>query len=355
MQDSKFNKLKNTVFLLLLGVAISACQQNTTFFFVKNRGAVMPVKISGNAASNTYLIFLAGGPAGDGHSYRSLFPFFRKSLEPHYAMVYYDQRGGGNTQGTYDTTTLNLQQLSEDLNKIITVLKKEHEPDHIYLIGYSFGGALGMSYLMNPDYSREIEGFISIEGAFDRARQGEYQSQLLSYWLDEWVSEGLIDDYEALKSGYDCNENQDPIACKQDSIQLIKKVDELIAIAEKTNRFQLNSASVGRLLGYTFFSQSNPLFSTTNENQNARYLHKEFDNLKLSNGVSEIQTPMLFINGRYDTNVPVFDAKKMYNSIGTMEKNKKIIILTQSGHLPMITEPDALSSHILGFIDRSGN
>ncbi len=355
MQDFNFINQKNVVFILLFCLMISACQRNTSFFFVKNKGAVMPVKISGDTGADTYIIFLAGGPAGDGHSYRSLFPFFRKFLEPHYAVVYYDQRGGGNTQGTYDTNTLNLLQLSEDLNRIISVLKKEHQASRIYLMGYSYGGALGMFYLGNPDYRQNIQGFISIEGAFDRKNQASYQGQLLPYWLDEWVSEGLINDYEALKSDYNCNENQDPIACKQDSLRLVKKVEELVDMAEKTNRFKLNTGSIGRLLGYTFFSQGNPLFSTTNENQHASFFSKEFEHLVLSEQVSDIQTPVLFICGRYDTNVPVFDAQNIFRQIGTEEKNKELVILKQSGHLPMITEPDVLSRYILDFIIKTSN
>jgi proline iminopeptidase len=350
MQDFTFTKRRILVLLLLLYLTLSACQRNTAFFFVKNKGAVMPIKISGDTQSKTYIIFLAGGPSGDAHLYRSLFPFFRKSIEPHFAMVYYDQRGGGNTQGTYDTTTLHLAQLSEDLDRIVTVLKREQDAEHIYLMGYSYGGALGMTYLMNRDYRQHIRGFISIEGAFDRASQAEYQGQLLPYWLDEWVSEGLIDNYEALQSDYNCIEKLDPIACRQDSIRVRKKVEALIDMAEKTNRFQLNPGRVGGLLGFTFFSQSNPLFSTTNENQNARYLHKEFDQLMISDRVSDITTPALFISGRYDTNVPVFDAQKIYSEIGTAEGNKKIVILKQSGHLPMITEPEKLSEAILNFI-----
>jgi pimeloyl-ACP methyl ester carboxylesterase len=352
MQEFKFINPRIIWLLLLLYLTLPACQRNTAFFFVKNKGAVMPVKVSGNTEANTYIVFLAGGPSGDGHLYRSVFPFFRKSIEPHYAMVYYDQRGGGNTQGTYDTTTLQLAQLSEDLDRIVSVLKKEHRAEHIYLMGYSYGGALGMTYLMNRDYRQNIRGFISIEGAFDRAKQVEYQNQLLSYWLNEWKTEGLIGDYEALTNGYNCQKKQDPIACRQDSIQLMTKVEELIKAAEKTNRFQLNPGRVRGLLGFTFFSQSNLLFSTTNENQNARYFHEEFDRLVLSDRVADITTPVLFICGRYDTNVPVFDAQNIYSKIGTAEGNKKIVILKQSGHLPMITEPDELSKHMLDFINQ---
>lgn len=352
MQDFTFIKRRCFFLLLILQLGLASCQQNTSFFFVKNKGAVMPVKIAGNRESDTFIIFLAGGPSGDGHIYRSIFPFFRKSMEPHFNLVYYDQRGGGNTQGTYDTTTLNLTQLSEDLDKIVKVLKLDYGASHVFLMGYSYGGALGMSYLLNTNYRKNIKGFISIEGAFDRAEQSNYQDQLLSYWLEEWVEEGLIDGYDALLEGYNCTQKNDPVACRKDSVRLLENIQELAAIAEKTNRFQLNPERIGGLLGFTFFSQSNPLFSSINENQNARYFHQEFDNLTLSDKISGILTPVLFICGRYDTNVPVFDAQKMYSSIGTKKENKELVVLKQSGHLPMMTEPEQLSTVILEFIQK---
>lgn len=310
----------------------------------------MPVKISGHTSSDTYIVFLPGGPSGDGHIYRSTFPVFRKKIEPLYGMVYYDQRGSGNCQGVYDTATLNLEQLSEDLDKIIQVLNTDFGASNIFLMGYSYGGALGMSYLQEPDRQASVKGFISIEGAFDRRYQKDYQNKMISYWLDQWVAEGFIDDYKALGEGYSCFEEEDLLKCRTDSTRLRQKVEDRITQIEQYNQFKVNLGSVSKLLGFALFSQSNPIWSSINENQNATYFHREFDDLLISNQVTGIKTPVLFITGRYDTNVPVLDAQNIFEKIGTADDKKRLEILEKSGHLPMLTEPEQLSKYILRFI-----
>jgi pimeloyl-ACP methyl ester carboxylesterase len=60
----------------------------------------------------------------------------------------------------------------------------------------------------------------------------------------------------------------------------------------------------------------------------------------------------LILNGRYDTNVPFFEAEKVYENIGTPIVNKSLIILEKSGHLPFFTEPELLAESIIAFIEK---
>lgn len=312
----------------------------------------MPVTVSGNPASSTFIILLPGGPAGDGQVYRRVFPVFRKALEPRYRLVYYDQRGAGNCQGRYDTATLNLRQLSDDLNRIVSVLQASYERPKIFLLGYSYGGAVGMTYLLNSDYRPNVAGFIGLAGAFDRRYQAEYRERLVAYWLRDWVKEGYIDSYESLTEGYRCADRQDPDQCRRDSVRVKERVDARLAEVATYNQFKLTPAAIGRLLGVVFFSPTNPLLSGSNENQNARYFQPEFDNLLLSDRVGAITTPILLLNGRYDTNVPVFDAQRIFGQIGTPAAVKSLVVLPESGHLPMLTEPEELARQIIGFVER---
>lgn len=68
--------------------------------------------------------------------------------------------------------------------------------------------------------------------------------------------------------------------------------------------------------------------------------------------MTAISLPALFIHGRYDTNVPFFEAETAYLMIGTPLDQKRLVILEHSGHLPMITEPDRLSANIIDFIEQ---
>ncbi len=344
-----FSLIKRTLFLASLLFLAWSCSKSS-FFFVENEGAVMPVTISGNTSSNTFILLLPGGPAGDGQVYRRAFPVFRKYLEPHHQMVYFDQRGGGNCQGTYDTSSLNLYQLAADLDRVIEVIRHRRPKARIVLLGYSYGGALAMTYLVDPDYREKVAGMIGLSGAYDRSLQSEYQDQLIVALLDHWVAQDLLDNYDALEAKYSCLNTPDPALCQSDSIQTQRKVTRLFQTVERANQFPINLTSLGRLLAYSFFSQSNPITSGMNEAQNGTYFQSEFDSLLLSDRIGEIRTPLLLIHGRYDTNVPFLDAQTVFERIGTAFPDKKLVILEQSGHLPMLTEPEPLAEAILAFL-----
>jgi len=334
--------------LLILG---TACQRNSDTFFLKSEGAVMPVRIAGKARSHQYLVILPGGPAGDGQLYRRVFPMFRKQLEPKLKVVYYDQRGSGASGGTIEPASLSLAQLSQDLDRIIEVIKEEDKRAEIYLLGYSFGGSLGMHYLLDPVHQAKVEGFIGLCGAYNRKLQAKYQQQLIGGLLDHWVEQGEITNYRTLLTEYRCADQVNPERCERDS--LLRLSDLLIRIEdlERYNHFPLSGKNIGNLLSGVFYSPSNPITSGINESHNGIYFQSEFDSLLLGDQVSVIETPSLLMAGRYDTNVPYFDAQEIINLLGTEKDNKQLLILEKSGHLPMFTEPDLIAAEILKFVD----
>jgi pimeloyl-ACP methyl ester carboxylesterase len=348
-----FNKGFVGLWLGLLLTCTFSCQRKSDFFFVGNEGAIMPVKVSGKVNSGTFLILLPGGPAGDGLVYQKVFPVFKQQLESHYAMVYYDQRGAGNCQGRYETNTLNLAQLSEDLSAVIASIRQAYTTPRIFLLAYSYGGALGITHLLKAEDRSEITGLISIAGAFDRKFQSGQQAKLIEYCLQQWQSEGSIASYKSLQAGFSCTHEANPEQCRRDSLQLQVKVQGLLQEVEQYNQFKINAGSVLRLLDFAFFSQSNPIFSGSNEALHGRYYQPEFDSLQLSEQAAELTTPILLINGRWDTNVPFFTAQEMYERIGTPVGKKKLLILEQSGHLPMLTEPMELARGIIGFVEEN--
>lgn len=336
--------------MTLAAFILIACRSYNQFFFVKNEGVIMPVNIRGKSMSKEYIVLLPGGPSGDGLIYSKIFPEFKRQMEAHCKMVYYDQRGAGNSQGVYDTSTLNLSQLVKDLEKIILTIKERDKAASIFLLGYSYGGALGLSYLKDRSDLKDVEGFISISGAFDRRHQKENQRKLIEYLLEKWVQEGELTSYDALKNGYNCHNAENIEDCREDSISTVKQVNAKISELEIYGRFRLTGRTILGLLGYMFFSPGNPIQSGIMEGQNGQYFQKEFDSLDLRAEINGIETPILLINGRFDTNVPFFEAEEIFESIGTPAQQKKILVLEESGHLPFSTEPEVLANGILEFI-----
>lgn len=351
MSDTISNNIVVSTILFLL--LCTSCQKYSRFYFVRNQGAIMPVKIRGNIKSNKYVVLLPGGPSGDGLIYSQVFPNFTNPIEKYFKMVYYDQRGAGNCQGSYEISSLNFHQLCDDLTKVIRTIKIRDKEAQIFLLGYSFGGTLAMNYLIDSNYVKDIDGYIGISGAYDRKLQKQNQQRLIEYLLDKWVEEGILADYEALKDGFSCNESNNLAQCQKDSIETVRTVNIKLKEIEKYNRFKVSSGEVLRLLGFAFFSQSNPIQSGITEGQNGKYFREEFDSQLLSQEVGSIQIPVLLINGRYDTNVPFFEAEDVFKNLGTPLEDKKLVILEESGHLPMVTEPRNLAEEIIAFINQN--
>ena len=344
------NTIVSAILFLLL---CTGCQRSSRFYFVRNQGAIMPVKIRGNVKSNKYVVLLPGGPSGDGLIYSQVFPNFTNPIEKHFKMVYYDQRGAGNCQGLYETSSLNFRQLCDNLFKVIKTIKSEDPVAQIFLLGHSFGGTLATNYLIDLYNAEDIDGYISISGAYDRKLQEQNQQRMIEYLLDKWVDEGVLTDYEALKDGFSCKESNNFAQCQIDSIETMRTVNLKLEGVEKYNRFKVSIGSVLQLLGFAFFSQSNPIQSGITEGQNGKYFREEFDNQLLSQEVGSVQIPTLLINGRYDTNVLFFEAEDVFKNLGTPLEDKKLVILEESGHLPMVTEPRNLAEEIIAFINQN--
>mgnify|MGYP001793812510 CR=1 FL=1 len=102
--------------LLLL---LTSCDQATIgadvseTYFVRYKGADMPVYARGNTASGKLILVIHGGPGGDGYVYSQL--YFSDQLEKEYGMLYWDQRGQGASQGQYGGSQVTIEQMREDL------------------------------------------------------------------------------------------------------------------------------------------------------------------------------------------------------------------------------------------------
>src|SRR5664279_811311 len=151
---------------------LTACQKESIListnasevFYVENLGASMRVFVEGNTASNIFILIIHGGPGVSSYFYDT--KYISTHLGDKYAMVYWDQRNAGASQGTSNGKDLHLGVMVEDLKKVIEVLKYRYGQDiSLFLVGHSFGGLIAADFVTTPGYQQLIKGLINVDGS----------------------------------------------------------------------------------------------------------------------------------------------------------------------------------------------
>jgi len=100
------------------------------------------------------IVVLHGGP---GIGYRYLAPELETLLAGKRRIVFYDQRGSGESTGADDPSLLNIHAFVEDLACLCTALELERA----VLLGHSFGGLLAMHYAIQ--YPQRVTALILVD------------------------------------------------------------------------------------------------------------------------------------------------------------------------------------------------
>jgi uncharacterized protein len=142
------------------------------------------------------IIFLVG--SGEGSTlatYKNMLNFFFENslLEQGFAVVYFDKRGAGNSEGTWYTTTF--EQRARDARNVAKAVKELDfiDPTRLFAVGHSQGGWIVQTAL--AEYPDLFAGGISMAGpTFSVKKQliNDYKSSIL-------CDEGL-DEAAALRS-----------------------------------------------------------------------------------------------------------------------------------------------------------
>ena len=175
------------LYFLFFFLVFTSCQKEASIgtnvkdrFFLENEGATMPVLVEGNTASGVFVIVIHGGPGGDAMIYNTALTSFSDPMETRYAMVYWDQRGSGNASGNYDDDKLIMDQFVDDLDKLITVIEHRYGNElSIFLLGHSWGGALGSAYITTGDNQDRLNGWINVGGVHNFPDYGKMTRNLL--------------------------------------------------------------------------------------------------------------------------------------------------------------------------------
>ncbi|MEX0980654.1 MAG: alpha/beta hydrolase [Bacteroidales bacterium] len=309
---------------------------------IRHQGADMPAYIHGNFESKTFIVVLHG--AGSfGLSFRD--GAFTEVLEENYVVVYWDQRGQGMSQGRYGQPDDLVNLMADDVIALATVLRSKYGEDiQLFLMGHSWGGALGTTTLLKEDHQNLFSGWISVSGVHDfPLTAGSRRGQLLSI-ANEQISLGsAVEKWQELHDGVtelDSLSEEDYQPTLQYALQAMKLLYETEVIqpsvsSEKMYRAIIDNNPVTWMVSNLFNQPVNVALA---------------DDYSLSARLPEITLPALLIYGKYDVSVPPVIGQDAYERLGSAEK--ELLLFEHSIHHPHDTEPDRFAEEVVQFVEK---
>lgn len=343
--------IKFKIILLVTAIAtLVGCNDEVLFdenvhtqFYLRNDDADMPVIVEGNTASRTFVVVLHGGPGGSSMPYYYQIPDFTDEMEDNYAMVYWEQRSSGVSMGNPDESTLNLNQFTEDLDHLLTVLEYKYGEDiDLFLMGHSFGGMLGSAFLTSTyAANHDISGWINVDG------------------LPTFVGyNGYVKNYGLTFLEGQTSTEWDDLRTKLEDLDA-----ENTSLEEKTlaNAYGYDMEEKARDLGIAnpkpiesimpafFFGNYNPVVALLNHEKVNEPLLLDIIDLNFTDLLAAVDVPALYMYGEFDFVVPPTLGKEAYDAHGT--DDKEFHILSKGSHNILATNPNESNALMIDFIE----
>lgn len=351
--------MKAYIILLFIALLVSCKKEDKidTEFFIPIKKSKLYVRMIGNP-DGPLLINLHGGPgAFSGFDHR----FNQKYLEENYLIAYLDQRGGGKSEAATDSTMLTMQQFVQDLDVVVDTLKNKYNSKAINLIGSSWGGTLGLLYMIK--HQEKINSFVCVSGKAD----GIYPIHALIEH-ERKLAESLAN--KSKKSSYK---------------EILKKLAEI----EKSDFDQFYEDM--NLIKHQFPKELgfNPYWANLKAQQEAvemgkdpayyseaHYTKEEFDlaiekmefvnrvfrntpsynHLNILNEIAVINKPILVLQGEQDYAIGPKQANMIYNALKKIPLDKKEIhIISNAAHNLNLENQGVYYKIVKSFLDKHNN
>lgn len=329
---------------VMIGFALLFCIQscNENRFMLRSNGSDMPLYVKGNTNSGVFILFLHGGPGASG--FYDEFGKFFSDMESRYALVYWEQRGSGISQGNAQKNSINIPQYHQDIDKVLTLLNHLYNKPKIFLMGHSWGGGLGASYLTysSDNNFNNIRGWIEIDGLHNVQLSFSKSSQFVVNYAKQQIQQNPNSEWQAVLDFYASKTTND-LLYYPNTDQHAKYVQKCGGYwySKKHNYANLNNIFFSSSTGFDFLSNNNYIHQQSLESFLQPYIN-----------LTKIKIPSLILWGRHDGAIPVELAEDAFNNIGTPASDKSVFIFENSAHSPYIEEKLLFNQKVVEFVNK---
>jgi proline iminopeptidase len=333
-----------TAFLLVL---LSSCAHDDfwtdgDYYHLEHKGAILPIWVKGNIDSGIFLFTIHGGPTtASGHEF-SLSPGFRE-LEKDYAVVYWDQRESGMAQGRPQDHSHTLTQYTEDARYVYQLIKEKYNPPSIFLLGHSWGGAIGHTLLLDESFQDQLNGWILVDGMSNDPKEMAEMRKWTLDKADSLIAIGeRVDFWDYCKNWYAENPNYSSLS----------KQPYQFAVAAGGDLYDDQRYRDSAKIDFIQLALNSP-FSTDYLFSQVKATKVDYTGWDVSSELHKIRLPSLIIWGKHDGIIPVSLAHDCYALYGTPMENKELAIFNYSAHSPHFEEPITFARRVRDFIDQT--
>lgn len=254
------------------------------------------------------LIVLHGGP---GLSQDYLQPHLYRLAENN-LVIFYDQRGCGQSTGEINAKTINIQTFVADLD----IIRQAFNFQKVSILGHSWGGLLAMHYAIA--HPHHVEKLI-----LSNAMPASSEDNVL---FDQERSRRLAPYQKELEAMQHTKE------FAEGNPEIMEKVFRMIFRIycyhpERANLLNLRMTSTA----YLSYSK---VYETFQEN----FFDKSFN---LYDALQLLKIPTLIIHGDADP-IPSMTAQKIHKSM----KSSNYLLMKNCGHFPFVEDPDVYFEHL---------
>lgn len=340
------SRLVTLPLLILVAISLNSCSTDSNLenlsdtLYVRHKDADMPAHIFGNGSEKVFLLTLHGGPGGLGLGFRN--NMFKEQIESNYPVVYFDQRGSGMSQGSYNEDGINIDIMAEDVLALVQVIKNKYgEDSRFFLLGHSWGGTLGTATLLLKDQDQFL-GWIEVGGSNNP--RGVYFENIINYEIVANEQIALGNSTEYWESVLQLIRDVDPFNYSRSDFRKLNQ--ETVAAENRLANDGVindNEDEANIIFDYNLFTALWNI-GTIQSIEERLFVRADF-----TERLSEITIPTLLAWGKYDMVVPIAFGEEAFENIGAT--NKELIIFERSGHVPMASEPDLFAEKVLEFMN----
>ncbi len=345
--------MKYLYVILIVSILLSSCQKEeikigtnvSETFYVENKKASMRVLVEGNTTSKTVLLFVHGGPGSSSYFYNS--DYISQHIEDKYAVAYWDQRNAGASQGNNNGDNLNLPTMTEDLKKVIHVLKHRYGSDiSVFLLAHSFGGILSTSFITKEDNQNLIKGWIVCSASHNYPLNDRLtRDALVNHANQELVLGNHVNEWQEILNF--CNN-------LPTGTLSLKKADQLNDYATDAEEYfsEVVPFSIMDVIKANAIKQN---YAVTSTFLNHRYsqnadIQDELRTYDFTEKLSNVTIPVMTLYGKYDFVCPPALGNNILDNVSSTETFSHL--LPNSGHTGMYQDQELFCQRVNEFIEQ---